>query len=382
MRSTLKIQARNPQLTLIGEMPTFARAVVIPRFNDVGRWLVEVPRDDAVTQTLDYGFGLVFSENNVALRSGPIDTIEKSFKGGAKTLVLAGPDDMTVLADNPAYPAAPVYGSGSVSYASAYDTRIGTRSTIMREYVEANIAGGAYSTGRTVPGLILGTDPAIGGSVTEKARFQSLLEILQRLALPVGLGFDVVQSGTSLVFSIYQPTDRSTTAVFSTDPRIGNVSDYTHEEKRPAATYIRVAGSGTGSSRVFVEGGDPAWLARYGRLEAFVDRRDTAVVAELQKTLDEKILELGPQISLQFSPIDTAQLKFGEHYYLGDKVTFRDQGIELSDLVREVELSWAASAPKSVKPLVGTDSALAPNQSTLLRKQRAEERKTSNLERQ
>jgi hypothetical protein len=205
-----------------------------------------------------------------------------------------------------------------------------------------------------------------------------LLDLLASLALAGGdLGFRMVQQGSGVEFQVYEPRDQSDFVIFSRE--LGNLSAFNHESEGPEANYLIGAGGGEGTARMFVEKGDAASVAEYGRIEQFRDRRDTTDAAEIEQTLDEEIAAKGDRFGLSLSPAETLAFGFGSDYALGDRVSAVVDGVVHQDVIRELAISLTADG-ETITPTIGTPGTTNHEMPfvSALREQRS---RISNLER-
>lgn len=365
-----RVLVRDSGFNRVGEISTFEKLEMALRFNAPGTWRLEMakaapidaqgnwqtlagpiagtPDTDVATLLSQPGAGIIVERNGVVLMSGPVRKLERVWSETQDNLVAWGPDDMAVLADRIVLP---VPGGSAPYSGSAYDVRTGIAETIIRQYVDVN-AGPSARSDRAVPGLTLAVDGGHGTTITGRGRFQQLLELVRQLAYDGGdLGFRVVQSGTTRQFAVYQPTDRTATVVFSRE--LDNLSGVEYSLSSAEANYVTVGGGGTGTGRSVQEGQDSASVVRWGRIETFLDRRDTTVVGELNQAITDELAARAQRSELKLSPIDTDAIAFMTDYQLGDKVTVVVDGVALADLVRQVNIVLTATDSEQVAPVVG-----------------------------
>lgn len=342
----------NPNLERQGQVEDFASCELVERFNAVGAWVLTVHASSAsagLLATPQYGIEVVRKSDGATLLSGPMTKRRRERTADDNKLLVSGPDQNIWLARRKAHPqpatSAPPYNSQD------YDVRTGTASTIMRQYVDVNAAGGAI-TARQVPQLTLAADPVVGGPVTGKARWQSLLELGQELALAGGnLGFRIVKSGADIVFEVYQPQDK-TEIVFS-EP-LGTLAEFEYEATAPTATYLYVGGGGEGTARVIREGPEPDEYSAWGRFEEFQDRRDTTDTAVLDQERDKTLTEKASVTGLSITPIDKPDQRYRTHYDLGDRVTAVVDGVPIQELITEVKTILTPAGALYARPTIGT----------------------------
>lgn len=365
----LALYGRDDTLARVGEVDDWTDLTMPLRYNDTSTWALTLAGGTRSAATMTGATGLVVVRDGVTVLSGPITRRQVTLSKGRQQVVLSGIDDTGMLADRLALPSAPPYTL------AAYDVRSGPADTVLAEYVDANAGPSAGS--RAITGLTVPTPAGTAAAVTGTARFQTVLELLQRLALDAGgLGFRVVQEGTGLVFQTYASTDRTRQAVFSVP--LGNLAEYDLAITRPSATYAVVAGQGEGVARQFVEGGTGV----LPRVETFVDARDTDDPAVLAQRLDGALVEGQPRTSLSISPVETDSVQFGRDYMLGDVVTVVVDGVPVQDVVRQVSLSYNGKNGETLTPIIGTPGATNPAVPVLFDRMRGQAVRLSTLERQ
>ena len=344
---TYRILVRDAARNRVAEVDDFDHFEAVLRFNAVSSWTLELPNDTDAADSLRLdGAGLIVERDGAVLLSGPVKRRDRRWDETEDVLEVSGRDDTVVLAERlaPPVPGGPPYT------AFEFDVRTGAAETVMRQYVDLNAGPGAITV-RRVPGLTLAADGARGTAVTGRARFTPLLELLQSLALAGGdLGFRVVQVGLNREFQVYAPADRTGTVVFS--PDFGNLSGFDYAEAAAEGNYVYAGDRAEGTARVFVEGEDAASITRWGRIETFLDRRDTTNTTEIGQAISEELSQRASTVELSLSPTDVEGMRFLVDYGLGDKVTALIDGVALEQLVREVSVSLTADAGEVISPVV------------------------------
>lgn len=346
---SVTVELRGSDLALLARIDDFTQLNVVLRFNAEGTWVLTLPADGDIAPLVEWGDGIIVKRNNVVLLSGVILRMQRDWSAGTNHLVLSGVDDTGRLGDRVAVPvpAGPPYSAQEADVQSA----IGE--TILRAYVNNNAGPGAIVT-RRIPGLVLGTNGGLGVATVVRARFQNLLLILQQAASMGGdLGFKVVQVGTTLEFQVYQPVDKTATAIFSSG--LGNLRAFSYTRAAGTATYMYAGGGGEGTARVISEASSPL-IYTYGRIERFMDRRDIASAPELVTVAQDEVDKAADQRELRLSPVETSALQFGTHYNLGDRVTVVVDGVAIRDVVREIHLSLGSDG-ETLEPVVGPADA-------------------------
>lgn len=401
-----EIFVRDAHLNRIGQITDYTQLDLIPRFNSVGSFALDIPTDSPMARELiKPKAGIIVRKDGKSLFSGTVTSRQRSFDLSGDAMTLAGVDDMACLANRLAYPVP----SADFSL-SDYDVRTGKAEALMKQYVDVNAGPSAISDRRT---LMVEADKGLGTVVTGRARFQVLIEFLASLALSGGgLGFNVVQVGQSLEFRVYQPTDKTRSAFFS--PLLGNLAEFKYSHNNPEANMVIVGGGGEGKARNLKWKQDNASIAKFGRVETFVDQRHTTDLEEINQALDEELTELAEQNSFSFTPIDTPQLSFCRDYSLGDRVSVvltqpnevieietiyhfislyqsvseRSEKVQriiekldvIQDIVREVKISITPNGDV-ITPTVGTEESNKSSILGIFDKQRKLEKRINHLER-
>lgn len=372
----VEVFTRDAALRRTGQLEDVPSLTTVLRFNAPSSWQITVDGDTDAADLLAAADGVLIVRDGGTQLSGSASSWQRKVEGDRSTLTVTGLDDTVWLRRALALPVP----TGPPYTAVDYDDRSGPAETVLRYFVDRNL-GPSAPVGRRLPYLTLPADLARGTSVRGRGRFHTLLELLQPLALAGGdLGFKIVQVGTGLEFQVYQPADRSATAVFSLD--LGNLSGYDYTRTLSEADYVIVGGGGEGTARTFVEGGDAAAIsARPRRSEVFRDRRDTTDVPTLEQTRAETLAENKAPTALSLTPVDTDAVTYGIHYGLGDRVTVRVDGVSIVDVVREVTLTLTAAQGEELKPVVGSPGASGPDVPDLFPRLRRQAARVSNLER-
>jgi hypothetical protein len=352
-----RVLARDPSYQFQAAVEDYRSLEVTPKYDDVGVWELVMDRRAAQAANLTTpGWGIALQRNGTQLFAGPANHRRSVVSESEQTVTISGYSDDVWLFRR--WASASPAESGPPYVAQAFDVRTGIASTILRQYVDVNLGPSAVAPRRKA-GLAIGVDPVTGSTVTGRARWQNLLQLLQELATAGGIGFRLVQVGAGLQFQTYLPVDRSGTVKFAVD--LGNLASFSYEATAPTANYVAVGGGGTGTARVMYEQPDSAAMADWERIEGdFVNRGDTSTTAELAQAATDALATASEQTQLSITPLDTPTLSYGTHYQLGDKVTVQVEGGlgdvdgTVSDIVRQVVIKLTPDGPQTVTPDVGT----------------------------
>ena len=337
------VEVRDANLNRVGQLvgADVVGAQFIIRFNNVGSWSLQLPATSSMVDLLRTpGYGIILTARGTVLFSGSTTsaTLLQSQDDLKGVWRITGADDTLLLQDRLAYPQ-PANADVSTQNTD-YDNRTGVAETVMKAYVDANLVSGPAV--RAVTGLSVATDAGRGGSVVASARFTNMQELLYNVAQSSGIGYSVTQSGSGLVFDVYEPVDRSATISFDVDN--GKLSSSEYAYVAPRLTRAIVGGAGAAEERLFDEStttesvsAETTWGRR---IEAFVDERGTDLVAELEQAGKEALVDEGKtRVTIAVTPSDNGTMLYGTDWNLGDKITVVADTIEAQAVVYEVGFS-------------------------------------------
>lgn len=416
MNPRYRLYLRTGDFRYLAEIDKFTELTINDRDNDVSTWILDMPGDQVPAVQADFVAGLIVQRDGKTILSGPITYIEQALQQ-TTTVRLAGVDDTVILSDVLALPVP----SGPPYTAQAYDSQTGPAADVMRHYVNVNCGPSAILPRRR-HGLTVPTGASVGKVVTANARFHSLLELLQSLALASGdISFKIVQVDDHLEFQVTAHQDKTRSVVFS--PFFGTLRGYRYSISRSTGNYVYVGGGGEGIDRTIFEKGDDASITYFNaRIERFRDRRDTSDPVELEQSADEEIAARANLTRLELKPIETARLRYGIEYGLGDKVSVitstrtvgsqisttptklsaflatyfpvefqvatskaiigtLDKSLLIQDTIREVQIVIKEGDGEVISPVVGTADSGREAIMELYKIRRDDSRRTANLER-
>jgi hypothetical protein len=355
------VQVRDENLRILGVVDDFTSLTITPRFNAVGAYVLNLSAHSPKANLLSPGNGLVIRKGPDVLMSGPIrepNWQRSDNDGGSGTLTVNGVDDMTLLAGATCWPN-PTAAPGSQTD-PVYKISGIAAETAMRTLVNLNIGPGAQAA-RRVSNLALAADGGHGAAVTKQVnQFDNLLTALQDIAKTAGLGFRIVQVGSTLQFQVYEPADRSASAKFSFG--LGNLTDASYSVTAPTCTKAVVVAGGSSSPRVVkvYTRPDPAfpgpWIEQFVDLTS-VDTASTDLTAQMDQAANEALTSGAAQGNLTMTPIDTPLLQFGRDYTVGDRVSCQVRDDFVSDVVREVNITFDAQGGYVAKAVIGSSDS-------------------------
>lgn len=340
----LIVEVRDASLERVGQIlpADLVGFKAVLRFNNVGSWEITLPHDHSVGSILrEPGSGIIVTGPNGVILSGPTTsaTNSKTPDDPDGTWLIKGVDDSIILGERLAYPTPT--SADVAAQTTANDIRTGVASTVIYEYVDANI-GPMAPVEREVPGLAMAVDPIVGSTVYGSARFDILGELISGLASVDGLGFDIKQVDGTLEFSVFQPVDR--TAYIRMDVKNNTLAKTEYAYGSHGLSRAIVAGKGTSVDRLFVEVTSTESLAAetlWGRrIESFIDERNTEDANELSQAGKEALAESGTTLtSIDVVPSSDLTMTYGSDWDLGDLVTVDVGGQEVAALVTTVSMT-------------------------------------------
>lgn len=348
-------------LTVVGDpIVCWTQLDITLRFNEPGSGLLITPGYPWLIAQVAAGNRVVVVRDGSVLISGPMEKWqhERSDDGenaGDGKLTVTFADDFALIAARCTYPNP---AQTPDTQTSDFWTFTGNAEAALRALVNLNAGPGAL-VARRVPQLALGTLASVGSSVTVNAtRMQPLGEVARKIAeVGGGLGFRARQSGTQILFEVYQPPDKSGEVRFGFG--LGNMRYISYEVTAPTVTAAIVGGQGEGSDRFMTERLNAGEISTWGRFERLTSRPGSKPLAELQDDGDIALIEGAATNRLATNVADTPDQRYGTHYVLGDIVSLESwPGQQVTDLVRTVHFQVYATAGEYVSATVGNQAAL------------------------
>lgn len=307
-----------------------------------------------VMRYLDDGSGYV----GTPLIAGPIENwlIERSDDGenaGVGTLTCNFADDLAKVVARQVYPDPALTPAAQVSDSWTYT---GNAEDAIRSVVNLNAGPGALAA-RRIPQLVLGTDMGVGTEVVVTTdRMQPMGDVLRQIADTGGrIGFRTRQSGTSIVFEVYKPVDRSQSVRFGFG--LSNLKYFAYEVSAPKATTVIVGGQGEGADRYVTERNNTVDETAWGRYESLLSRPGTDTGALIDDG-DSELADKAATTRVASNVQDTIDQRYGVHYTIGDIVSIETApGKQVSDQVLTVHLQAWATAGEYVQATIGSQAA-------------------------
>lgn len=371
---TFKVETHDADLQRRGLVrPT--KLTMVLRHNGISSWTMEMdPTSPADTVLKEERAGIVVTKQGltVPILAGPAwerDIVEEVQPNGAvkRTLVYAGYSDDIWLRYRLAYPD-PAVAASTGTWAVEADVRNAAAETMMKGYVDDNAGPSALAARRAAPydDLTVQADAAGGSTFQWSARLTPLDELVTAIAersVADGspLGWRVARTTTpGLQFQVFVPADVSDLVVFALARR--NVARGRRNTRGPELTTAIVGGDGDGTARTFDETSE---TNDWGRLERFVDHRQSSTAAELVSAGDAAIQEDHPRDSVELTPSGTGAFTYPDDYGLGDSISVVFDGTTFVDVVREVTIVLETGKAPRISPALSPVDLDAVDQARL-----------------
>lgn len=334
------VEIRDINLNMVNAIhPKDLDVQILDHYNGVGSWVVRLPREHERAEELKAeGAGIVLSLRGNRYFSGPCIgwSYEATKDDPRGTISFTGLSDSVVLQDRIIYP--DPTNPDMESQALSHDVRKGNVETLMHEYVSHH-AGPKAASARKVKNLILGVDGGRGPYLTRRERFTRLDVLLQELGDAYNIGWYIKQRGKNLSFETWSVKDYS--SAIRLEVENNRLSSEEVNFNAPSATRVLVAGQGELVDRMLLEVSNTESIAsetRWGRrIERFLDQRQSSEKKDLIDAGNEVLMAEGsPFLTVRGVPSDENDMRFGEHWNLGDKVTVVLDGVEYKDVVTGV----------------------------------------------
>jgi len=210
-----------------------------------------------------------------------------------------------------------------------------------------------FSGAITHPGTIsVEADGGGGNAVNWGCSWANLLDTLHDLAQIAGGDYDLVKTGANAwEFRWYAGqlgTDRSASVIFS--DTYDNLANIRYEERQSQrVTGVVVGGPGEGDQRQLSSAVAAGW-SQDSHVEAFLNRTNLKTDAERQDAGNVEIYLQRAQRSVSADVVQTAAVRYGRDYQLGDLVTRNVYGISETVKIRSVIVACDQDGQETITP--------------------------------
>jgi hypothetical protein len=367
-----QVISRDPDLVRRGYLP-WKTLVLDHRHADVSAWTLTLPAIPSVLDKIGPGWGVILLRWGQELLSGPIEddgprSWTAASDGGPGTITVTGADDLVIVANEIAYPnpALNATGQSGSTYQDVQTSH--AAETVIKHYVAANV-GSTRATARgdaSAPlarTVTVATDQGRGDTVSFTARFNGLLDIIQTISnAGSNLGAEVLQSGSTLVFDVYEPRDLTSRMRFSREA--GTLTTIDSTVSMPTLTHAVVLGAGTGAAQVVTEVDDSVSAQSWRMIvRQAVDSSSTSDAATMTQAGQAALTAGRRQYARNVTIVETPQVRYPQTVRRGDIVTIVDPtrpGTVITDVISSVHIEADASAgTRLIQFNVGTTTQTA-----------------------
>lgn len=339
----------------VGVADTFQFAGVSRR-NAVGEWQAAIPDGGvifdggATISDVDSIIVWDLSARPATIVAAGTITPQGAINTGMTTTVgvdgtrwtLAGVDLFGLLTTRLAYPTP----DSEPPWADSYDERTGVASTVVKEYIEANLGVWALAD-RYVSGVTV-VDGVVGDSVTWTARLQPLSTLVTSICSAAGIVCrPTMPTPGSVVYTMTTGADRTSQTVISEHDLSGDIRVGTASAR---ATYVVAGGSGTLTSRTF----QTATTADTGldRVESFYDVSTLTGSSAVALAAAGSLAESAAETAIDFETLLPDRWRYRTDYDIGDTITVEVEGVRYPVLVDGVAFTINPQR-SSIRPLLG-----------------------------
>jgi len=333
--------------TYLGEIDQYQSATFIPRFNDVGSWTIAYRGDSRSATSLFESIehpGIALIRGTTVLMSGPLDSLTRTYDPSGDIYTATGSSDVCWLYDRITHPNPSVGESGPNDNYTLWESA----SVALHQCVYDHCIQTAL--GREVPMLQAAPPSSFGPVILNVSRYVNLLTIMQEIANPIPLAFDI----RNLNFTCWVPQNFGITFAIEN----GSITSYKAVVSKPQWNTVYGGGVGADHTEVVVVEQDAASVAQWNRIESFLSRTDIKNPPDTGTPTLETVTEA--QVTAGAVPTgytvvarDVPGQEFGVDYGVGDIVTVSIPGVTYTDIIRSVTISFTNNGPVTVVPTVG-----------------------------
>jgi hypothetical protein len=318
---------------------------VTPRWNAIGTALLQVDINHRLVEQLTAdGARMVIRKEGLFILSGKIT--QRNGEGPSINGVLSVQvkSDFRLLSQVLGWPvpAAPLTGQTSEYYVAT-----GNAETIVKNVVTANMINRLGMNVTVGPNLGRGAVVPDGVSF----RFHPLAERLFPAIEAAGIGITFEQQGEVILCEVQTP---QAFPMLLTE-QSGVVQSWTWTTTDPTATRVVSGGQGEGTARLFTATSDTALEADHNDIfEVFRDARDADSDTVLGSRTNEALVEGVSTSGFTIHLAESGTFQYGKYgLVVGAMVTLSVGGVQRTDILREVTMTYDHANGIVVTPIVG-----------------------------
>ncbi|WP_241826806.1 siphovirus ReqiPepy6 Gp37-like family protein [Streptomyces graminilatus] len=382
---------RDAALNRIGIIDTWISMDLVVRYCQQGSWQILVGAGTPQANLLQKGGGVAIYQDGVDLPilTGQIESFQHYWTNSQHTslgsLYFGGKCDNKLAYNKLAFPD-PTKAATQQWQADDSGRKVsGPAGHLIWSELDQAMGSGALPN-RQVAGVVIGDDAAFGQSVSDNLQWDVIGTKIESWidTSTTGYRFLYDPDAQAINLHIFTPRNLSKGVRFSRD--LGNLREFTWSLTAPTVTRVVVACQGAGKNRYLYQQIDTDSEAEWGlQIEQFLDRRDLPIKADPTTGLPVKadlsvtdedfatakqaVLDAATEAlntgakngNFQLYPIDTPLIQFGRDYFVGDIVTVSIDGVEYTDIVREVSITVdQGGQTETVSPSIGEQGSGNP----------------------
>jgi hypothetical protein len=386
-----RVEVRDAALNRIGIIDTWISMDLVVRYCQQGSWQILVEAGTPQADILQKGGGVAIYQDGVDLPliTGQIESFQHYWTNDQHTslgsLYFGGKCDNKLAYNKLAFPD-PTKPATQQWQADDSGRKVsGPAGRLIWSELNQSMGPGALANRRTA-GVVIGDAVGFGKDVSDNVQWDVIGTKIESWidTTTTGYRFLYDPNAKAINLQLFTPRDRSKDVRFSRE--LGNLREFTWSLTAPTVTRVIVACQGAGKNRYLYQQIDTESEAEWGvQIEQFLDRRDlpikadpttgVAVKADLSvtdedfATAKQAVLDAATEAlsngakngNFQLYPIDTPHIKFGRDYFVGDIVTVAIDGVEYTDIVREVSITVdQGGQTETVSPSIGEQGSGNP----------------------
>ncbi|MFJ7329025.1 siphovirus ReqiPepy6 Gp37-like family protein [Streptomyces cyaneofuscatus] len=386
-----RVEVRDAALNRIGIIDTWISMDLVVRYCQQGTWQMLVAAGTPQADLLQKGGGVAIYQDGVELPilTGQIESFQHYWTSSQHTslgsLYFGGKCDNKVAYNRLAFPdpTKPVTQQWQADDNGRAVS--GPAGHLVWNELDKALGAGALASRRS-SGVVVGNDVSFGKVVSDNLQWDVIGTKLESWIDTTTIGYRFLYDPNTkkIALRLFTPRDRSKEVRFSKE--LGNLREFTWSLTAPTVTRVIVACQGVGKGRYLYQQIDSETEAEWGlEIEVFLDRRDLPLKADPATGLpikadlsvtDEQFATAKKAVAdaatealstgaksgnFQIYPVDTQQVRFGRDYFVGDIVTVSIDGVEYTDIVREVAITVDQGGDtETVNPTIGEQGSGNP----------------------
>jgi hypothetical protein len=386
-----RVEVRDAALNRIGIIDTWISMDVVVRYCQPGTWQILVAAGTPQSDLLQKGGGVAIYQDGVDLPiiTGQIESFQHYWTSDQHSslgsLYFGGKCDNKLAYNKLAFPD-PTKAATQQWQADDSGRKVsGSAGHLVWSELNQAMGSGALAN-RQQAGVVIGSDVNLGKQVSDNLQWDVIGTKMESWidTTTTGYRFLYDPNAKAINLQLFTPRDLSKNIRFSKE--LGNLREFTWNLTAPTVTRVIVACQGAGKNRYLYQQIDTDSEAEWGlQIEQFLDRRDlpikadpttgAAVKADLSvtdedfATAKQAVLDAATEAltngakngNFQLYPVDTPQIKFGRDYFVGDVVTISIDGVDYTDIVREVSITVDQGGQvETVAPSIGEQGSGNP----------------------